>query len=445
MNINLFKIILFFILLVFASNTLAQTSKNPAVSNVQIDTEFNPSALAPLSPSENNYQQRTPIRNITAKNVASPFNINLNQRAEEDITNQKPVAENENNNQAQQQEGVKFIDGSMPNANKQGQEFQPFNNYNFVKRQLTEGNSKNPVPKYILEQNGLTNKGEELKQRMKNPNAISSVQDFDGYQFTEKKQACDSAKTICIVYYVSEERIDVEVVNNKVHTVTISLLIYNTNSKINLLVKDANKIIVKGKETLKVAQILRLSPDEKFTFNFNFGSVDGHVEAIHNENYVYDLPFEIGKSFKMIQGYGGKFSHTDEENYFGYDFRMPTGTNIYAAREGVVVRIVENFERGGIENRLRQQANYIHIEHEDGTLGVYGHLMRYGATVKVGDYVQRGQKIGYSGNTGYSGSPHLHFAVVKVKKDRKLQSLPFLMRSSQGIFDKLIEGEYYTR
>ena len=42
-------------------------------------------------------------------------------------------------------------------------------------------------------------------------------------------------------------------------------------------------------------------------------------------NYVYDLPYLKGTKFKVVQGYGGLFTH---KNVAALDFAMPVGTKV---------------------------------------------------------------------------------------------------------------------
>lgn len=59
----------------------------------------------------------------------------------------------------------------------------------------------------------------------------------------------------------------------------------------------------------------------------------------YEKDYVYSLPFEKGKSFKVGQGYNGDISHQDK---FALDFDMPVGTKVFACRDGLVVDVVKN-------------------------------------------------------------------------------------------------------
>ena len=129
-----------------------------------------------------------------------------------------------------------------------------------------------------------------------------------------------------------------------------------------------------------------------------------------DSSYVYVLPYAVGTKHRLVQGYFSRFTH---RNRAALDFKMKKGTAIYAARGGVVARVKEDGDKGGLDAAYRQFGNNIIINHNDGTRAGYWHLQHNGIVVNVGDTVQQGQLIGYSGNTGYTAFPHLHFIVWK--------------------------------
>ena len=121
-----------------------------------------------------------------------------------------------------------------------------------------------------------------------------------------------------------------------------------------------------------------------------------------DSSYVYSLPFEKGDRHLLIQGYYTSFSH---KNRIAVDFKMKRGSKIAAARDGVVVRVKEDGNKGGLKREYRQYGNHIVIEHSDGSRAGYWHLKKDGVLVNAGDTVKQGQVIGLSGKTGYSALP----------------------------------------
>jgi murein DD-endopeptidase MepM/ murein hydrolase activator NlpD len=137
------------------------------------------------------------------------------------------------------------------------------------------------------------------------------------------------------------------------------------------------------------------------------------------KTFAYPLPW-LGGPFRLSQGAGGKYSHFTPKGRYAMDIAMPEGTPILAARGGVVVRI-ENNQSGRGNN---PSGNYVRILHDDGTMGVYLHLMQGSVAVREGQQVMAGSQIARSGNTGNSTGAHLHF-VIQRNVGLALESIPF--------------------
>ncbi|WP_425395603.1 M23 family metallopeptidase [Aeoliella sp.] len=158
-------------------------------------------------------------------------------------------------------------------------------------------------------------------------------------------------------------------------------------------------------------------------------------------DFIYELPFLPGKRFRVIQGYGGSYSHTDE-SHFSLDFGMPEGTAVCASRSGVVYRVINHFCEGGTHPSFKPKANAIHILHPDDSIGSYVHLMHRGNCVVAGDAVAKGQVIGYSGNTGWSSRPHLHFHVADAVLRKRVATT---FRTARRGATQLKNGAWYKR
>ena len=87
----------------------------------------------------------------------------------------------------------------------------------------------------------------------------------------------------------------------------------------------------------------------------------------------------------------------------GVDFGAPTGTPIYAAGDGTIVR----------KGWFGGYGRYIRIRHNKAYHTAYGHMSRFRSGLKVGSRVRQGETIGYVGSTGRSTGPHLHYEIFK--------------------------------
>ncbi|EWC43209.1 peptidoglycan DD-metalloendopeptidase family protein [Pseudomonas stutzeri] len=135
--------------------------------------------------------------------------------------------------------------------------------------------------------------------------------------------------------------------------------------------------------------------------------------------YKYPLPWR-GGPFRLTQGANGQYSHFTPKGRYAVDIAMPEGTPIVAARGGMVVK-VENEQSGRGRNPA---GNFVRIMHDDGTMGVYLHLMKGSVAVREGQRIETGMRIARSGNTGNSTGPHLHF-VVQRNVGLAIESIPF--------------------
>lgn len=146
-------------------------------------------------------------------------------------------------------------------------------------------------------------------------------------------------------------------------------------------------------------------------------------------SYVYALPYEKGKKYRVLQGYFSRFTHKERA---ALDFKMKRGTKILAARDGIVSRVKEDGVIGGMNRKYRPHGNNIIIQHTDGSRAGYWHLQYNSAFVTVGDTVKKGQEIALSGKTGYTMIPHLHFLVWR-SAGGQWQQVPTRFQTSKGI------------
>jgi murein DD-endopeptidase MepM/ murein hydrolase activator NlpD len=163
--------------------------------------------------------------------------------------------------------------------------------------------------------------------------------------------------------------------------------------------------------------------------------------AVPDDSFRYALPFESAAPRQLTQGNHGSYSHKGSQRY-AFDFGMPVGERVVAARAGKVVVVIDGFERGGPVKSLQSKANAVVVLHDDGTFASYGHLAK-GVAVKQGEAVAVGQLLGRSGNTGYTSEPHLHFAVWALDQAGEASTVPirFAGRSAEGFVP--VEGSYY--
>ena len=190
-------------------------------------------------------------------------------------------------------------------------------------------------------------------------------------------------------------------------SVRVGLVLENLKSDQSGVVLAVVPPKVSGK-IIAVMQRQELGQPYKCTFTWR--TALGDTTKTPDMDYSYGYPFEKTERYKVSQGPYGNFSHS---KMFAYDFSTPVGTPICAARDGIIALVKDDSSTGGPDKKYVDDANFISIYHQDGTLAYYYHLEKGGVAVKEGQFVKQGQIIGYSGNTGFSNGPHLHFEITQ--------------------------------
>ena len=176
----------------------------------------------------------------------------------------------------------------------------------------------------------------------------------------------------------------------------------------------------------------------KVRCSYQIGSI-----KVRPRPFDYELPYPVGKSYRVDQAFNGAFSHKGKN---ALDFALAEGDPVTAARGGVVVKVTDHHPQGGAEERFRGKANRVWILHEDGTFGCYAHFRQRKIQVKVGAKVQVGQVLGEAGQSGFAQGPHLHFEVRYAKAGRtRAATVPITFRTAAGARQTLREGETYER
>ena len=188
-------------------------------------------------------------------------------------------------------------------------------------------------------------------------------------------------------------------------------------------------VIPEKAQRFKIAELKAIDRRKGWRFSYDYQANLGDINVSeYDADHVYELPYNKGNSFIINQGYNGSTSHKNEN---AFDFNMPEGTEILAARGGLVVKVVQDNTQAGFKEEYKKYNNYIIIYHSDGTFASYAHIQFNGARVKEGDVVNPGDLIALSGNVGYTTGPHLHFACYLPGMD-KPQTLATKFKTGTG-------------
>jgi len=106
-------------------------------------------------------------------------------------------------------------------------------------------------------------------------------------------------------------------------------------------------------------------------------------------------PFPVLSSYDSITTQFGSIDATHKKPHTGRDYKVASGTPIYAADSGTVIWS-ENTGKAGMVVVVRS-----------GNVNTY-YMHMQSFSVREHQHVEPGQRLGYSDNTGESTGPHLH-------------------------------------
>ena len=69
-------------------------------------------------------------------------------------------------------------------------------------------------------------------------------------------------------------------------------------------------LTVKGNESVEAVRISPQYPNKAWSYNFKFDFKLGKLNAKHDPETMYVLPYPVGKNFTVIQSFNGTFSQS---------------------------------------------------------------------------------------------------------------------------------------
>ena len=240
---------------------------------------------------------------------------------------------------------------------------------------------------------------------------------------------------------IENDSVYIDLINPYIAPIEVRLKALDSTAS---FIRVNNYMVMNEGDTLKNALVIPLmkvsdTTSIKFSSYVDFKGSFGDPNMTIDYDHKYELPFPKGKRYKIIQGFGGKFSHNKPHSKYAIDFSLKIGDTITAARSGKVFFIKEDSDEHCRTRKCADKGNKVLIVHDDGTMAHYVHLDFEGALVDVGDTVTVNQPIGISGMTGFTTIPHLHFVLYGPQS----KSIPFYIKGLGK--KKLKQGRYYKR
>ncbi len=221
---------------------------------------------------------------------------------------------------------------------------------------------------------------------------------------------------------ITAQKKDMELFNIALEDGTIQIYARNNTNILHSLKVEFVLNGMKASEELPITKlcasksevfVTSLKPIKNtYSFNTRFSYIKGDVTATHDNQTVYQLPFQRGEKHHVDQGYNERPTHM---NKYALDFHMDEGTQVCAIRSGVVFEVVERHTKGCPDVSCSQYNNFVSILHDDGSLANYSHIRKNGVLVSVGDQIKAGDVVALSGSTGHASGPHLHLEVYVMR------------------------------
>ena len=178
-----------------------------------------------------------------------------------------------------------------------------------------------------------------------------------------------------------------------------------------------------------------LNSNERIGFSYSYRIVRGNVDAKPDFDFKYILPVKYKKSIKVrnLNYLGKRFGGTEPKNWKSFQFLTEPNDTIYAVRKGVVIRAKDNYKsgKGSKEYGYKSKANYIIIEHEDGTMANYSVLKNNSIMVNVGDTVYPSAPLAVSGTYDKEENSQLRLSIYYL--DEIVKDLDFDEKSKETL------------
>lgn len=195
------------------------------------------------------------------------------------------------------------------------------------------------------------------------------------------------------------------------------------------------EISLSNKRSNKNKYISQLSAEEQAlqkeidAYNEQLKKIDNELKEIARQaaasanGHVYSggpLEWPVPASYRISSYFGYRGSAATggvgTANHNGYDIAAPHYSDIIAAEDGVVIKVITGCTHDYPKTYKTRcycgggYGNYLMINH-GGLITLYGHMANI--SVSNGQTVTRGQKIGEVGSCGWSTGYHLHFSVLQ--------------------------------
>ena len=153
-----------------------------------------------------------------------------------------------------------------------------------------------------------------------------------------------------------------------------------------------------------------LLKEKGFDFSFYCGGIKYSCPVSADAPYIRPL---------FCMSTHKKIAEAKADDTHALDFDVPSDTGIYSVSDGIVSAIQCDSVSGGNSPLFAGKDNFLYIfNREKNRICCYRHLAPFD-NFQLNQTVKKGELLGHTGMTGYVITPHLHFAIYRIKKKSK--------------------------
>jgi len=191
-------------------------------------------------------------------------------------------------------------------------------------------------------------------------------------------------------------------------------LVYLNIQQISNAIPPRDRITISG-QSGTLFTLKPISENAGINFRFTYGYTRGKYKPKPDFNFLYCLPFKNGKEIKVdeLSTISESAGVSKPLNWKAFQFTTSSKSDsVFVARKGLVVEVVEKNDRDyNLEYSFKQEANYVIIEHKDGTMARYDVLEKNSVIPEEGDLVYPGDFLAMAGTYDKRENKQLRFRV----------------------------------
>ncbi len=255
--------------------------------------------------------------------------------------------------------------------------------------------------------------------------------------------------TTVFFYGYAQDKIEISSSRNEDNSITYTYEKQTPGS--HLIILDIQQIsnAIPPREFITVSgrsgNLFTLKPINEKTginFRFSYSSIRGKYDPKPDFNFVYSLPFRKGKEIKVdeLSAIEESAGIGKPENWKAFMFTTSSRSDsVFVARKGLVVEVMEDKDRDyNLEYSFKQEANYVIIEHRDGTMARYDVLDKNSVVPEVGQTVFPGDFLAMAGTYDKLENKQLRFWVYYLNElDRDVLRNPRRMSDGNVFYSHL--------